>query len=56
MPFTVSFQVLEPRFPYREGFALEDVKFIWLLGGSEGMVWTDLALPRGSFRLGEFSV
>ena len=32
-------------FPYRAGFALEDVKFVWLLGGSRGMVWTDLALP-----------
>ena len=50
---TIFFQVLGVRFPYRDGFALEDVKFVWLIGGSNGMVWTGLALPGGNFKLGQ---
>ena len=38
-------------FPYREGFALREIKFLWLLGGSQGMIWTDAQLPKyESFR------
>ncbi|KAL5272322.1 hypothetical protein ACHWQZ_G000517 [Mnemiopsis leidyi] len=39
-------QVLGAKFPYRDGFRLEDVKFVWLLGGSRGMMWTDLAISQ----------
>ncbi|KAL5249183.1 hypothetical protein ACHWQZ_G018138 [Mnemiopsis leidyi] len=38
--------VLGSRFPYRPGFALGDVKFVWLLGGSLGMVWTDISFTQ----------
>ena len=36
---------LGTKFPYRENFALGEAKFLWLLGGSEGMTWTDALLP-----------
>ena len=53
MIYSVLVQALGSRFPYRPGFALEDVKFVWLLGGSDGMVWTDLALPHTHIDIGQ---
>ena len=38
-------QELGVTFPYREGLALADVDDVYILGGSNGMVWTKILLP-----------
>lgn len=46
-------QVLTSKFPYREGFSLEDVKYVVFASGRRGMVWTDLVIPHAN--CGKFS-